>query len=769
MTDLEFKVPPAVVVGVCGHGLAMVRALQAGGVPVVALEANPALPGARTSLARVVMVPSIHGDGLVAALQALAARIVAPGPPVLFLTNDSMVRTLGQRWPQLQGRYRLSWAAGRDRLVPLLDKPALEARCQATGVRYPQTFVLGSADDVDAAAAAIGFPMIAKPARPLSSFKTALPADAAALRDLARRHAQDLPFLVQRFIPGDDTRIHFSALYLDEGRPLARFDGHKLRSRPMGHTSIAEPMVDDAVHAQTLRFFDGLGLSGPVSLELKRDTDGSLWVIEPTIGRTDFWVGLCIANGVNLPLVEYLHQTGQPVPAQVQRDERLWFNEDRDPFGRWWVNARPRRALRGRRASFVYLHGVDPGPARVFLRKTIGQFARSAARRLQRLVGGGRAADDDASGPAAVPAESSFEAWRHAPSWQQQTLIAPHPFATPGWFELLQQHCAQPGSRVWLPEVGGAGGATRLPLLERTPRHFESLSNYYAALYSPASSAPGAAPAQAAALAAWLVARGAASLKLHPLDPADPFWPALGAALREQGYWVDQYFTFGNWHHPCEGQRWSDYLASRPSRLRHTIVRTQRRLLGRADCRLELITPETDAARLDAAIADFGRVYARSWKKPEPYLTFVPALAAHAHRQGWLRLGICYVADEPVAAQLWLVHGGTASIYKLAYDERHARLGVGTLVSAQLTQHVLDVDQVREIDFLAGDDAYKAEWMSRRRDRTGLIAFHRAHAGGWIQALGHFGARVLNRGAARHRWEGRQRFVPSPNVPTRGT
>ena len=335
MTDLQFDLPPAVVVGTCGHGLAIIRALHAGGVPVIALEANSALPGARTAMARVVMVPGIHGDALMLALEALAPRIEAPGQLVLFLTNDSMVRCLGQHWERLQGRYRLSWSDARQALLPLLDKPALEARCHETGVQYPETYVLGSAESVDDAARQIGFPMIAKPARPLSGFKTALPADAGSLRQLVERHQRDLPFLVQRFIPGDDRRIHFSALYLDKGKELARFDGHKLRSRPMGHTSIAESLPADDVHACTRRFFDGLQLSGPVSLELKRDTDGSLWVIEPTVGRTDFWVGLCIANGVNLPLIEYLHQVGQPVAPPVQRDTHLWFNEDRDPLGRW--------------------------------------------------------------------------------------------------------------------------------------------------------------------------------------------------------------------------------------------------------------------------------------------------------------------------------------------------------------------------------------------------------------------------------------------------
>ena len=384
---LAYTVPPAIVVGVCGHGLATIRALHGGGMPIVALETSTRPPGTHTRLARVELVPDLNGPGLIDALLALRERISCPRQPVLFLTNDTMVRTVGQHWSRLEGRYALSWSQARDRLTPLLDKPALESRCQATGVAYPGTFLLNTPKDAERAAQTIGFPMIAKPARPLSRFKTAQPDSPAALRALAERFAGDLPFLVQQFIPGDDTSIYFCAFYLDRGQPLARFDGHKIRSRPLGHTSIAEPLPNEAVHAEALRFFAGLDLSGPVSLELKQDPVGRLWVIEPTVGRTDFWLGLCTANGVNLPLIEYRHQTGMPFVAPAQDNSTVWFNEDRDPLGRLWLGQHGRPGMLGRRSAFLFLHLDDLGPTRAFLAQTLLGLATSVYRRLRRLLG----------------------------------------------------------------------------------------------------------------------------------------------------------------------------------------------------------------------------------------------------------------------------------------------------------------------------------------------------------------------------------------------
>lgn len=388
MSDpLTYTVPPSVVVGACGHGLATIRALHSGGIPVVALEASTRQPGTYTRLARVELVPDINGPALIDALLALRERIYCPGQPVLFLTNDIMVRTVGQHWSQLEGRYALSWAHAREELTSMLDKQTLEGRCQATGVAYPSTFLLRTPEDAERAARTIGFPMIAKPALPLSQFKTAQPDSPAALRALANRFANDLPFLVQQLIPGDDTCIYFCAFYLDRGQALARFDGHKIRSRPLGHTTIAEPLANDAVYTEARRFFAGLDLSGPVSLEFKQDPAGRLWVIEPTLGRTDFWLGLCTANGVNLPLIEYLHQTGTPCVAPPQNYSAMWFNEDRDPLGRLWLGRQDRLGMQGRRSAFLFLHTDDPGPALAFLAQTLRGLAASAVRRLRRLLG----------------------------------------------------------------------------------------------------------------------------------------------------------------------------------------------------------------------------------------------------------------------------------------------------------------------------------------------------------------------------------------------
>ena len=361
--------PSAVVVGACAHSLAVIRSLARAGINVHVVEADASLPGFRTRYGTKHLVDDINGPALIDALIALRTRLPDTRKPVLFLSNDRMVRTVAASAARLAECYALSWADSAATVSSFTDKLSIEQRCRDVGLDYPATLVIDSANDLSHLAAAIEWPRIIKPARPLSGFKVMVAGSGAEAVAMLAPHAADFPVLLQRWVPGDDTSIHFTAFYLDRGVPIARFDGRKLRSYPMGHTTVAEPPHNDLVFRCASRFFAGTGVSGPASLEVKMDPSGRPWVIEPTVGRTDFWVDLCIANGIDLPMIEYRHQTGaRAVPCQ-QADRAVWLNAERDRIALPWYLRNLHRASRPlRRLRFTFLAADDRVPFWVAMR-----------------------------------------------------------------------------------------------------------------------------------------------------------------------------------------------------------------------------------------------------------------------------------------------------------------------------------------------------------------------------------------------------------------
>lgn len=383
--------PPAVVVGLCAHGLAVCRSLARRNVRVHAIEADRSLPGVLTSVARVHMVADVNGEGLVPALVDLA-RSLGGARPVLILTNDRMVRRVAAGWRGLEDHYRLSWGASAETVERFLSKTALEAHCRAHGLGYPATTVLSELAGLRDLDGRSSFPLVVKPAMPLSGFKVKLVQSEADLEALVREHVADLPFLLQQWIPGDDRAIRVCCLYLDRGQVLAGFEGRKLRSLPpaFGGATMMDSFPDAEVRAETLRFFEGLDISGPAALELKRAPDGSYWVIEPTLGRTDYFVACSIENGVDLPYVEYCHQAGLPLGPSLQSDRAVWVDTERDPLGLMHEGATLARAvLRGKRLAWPYSSLRDWKPSArswlLFFRRGLERLAR----RVRRLFGRG--------------------------------------------------------------------------------------------------------------------------------------------------------------------------------------------------------------------------------------------------------------------------------------------------------------------------------------------------------------------------------------------
>lgn len=317
-------------------------------------------------------------------------------------------------------------------------------------------------------------------------------------------------------------------------------------------------------------------------------------------------------------------------------------------------------------------------------------------------------------------------------------------FSTRGWYANFAAHCLNDRDVVSVHALERDGlilGA--LPLQKRAQARrvrgaseVGSLSNFYSCIYRPLlrrhADTGFAAKAFARSLAAHRT--GVDLFDLDSLSHEEVMFQELTEAMREAGFFVQPYFHFGNRYEDVRGLDYEAYLQRRPPALRNTLSRKAKRLVRAADATFSIAAEPADAV---AAAIQYEAVYRASWKEAEPAPGFTSGLIAAAAADGALRLGICTVDGEPAAAQLWLVHGGKATIFKLAYDERFRQHSVGSLLTAHMVRAVLEQDAVDEIDFGRGDDPYKGDWLSQRRERWGILAFNARRPLGAAAALAH--------------------------------
>lgn len=275
------------------------------------------------------------------------------------------------------------------------------------------------------------------------------------------------------------------------------------------------------------------------------------------------------------------------------------------------------------------------------------------------------------------------------------------------------------------------------------PRKLSSLSNYYTSLFNLVGN--GAGTREGAVKLARAIANDSPTwdeVELKPLDLDSPAFIALKEGLQSAGFVVQTYFCFGNWYLKVHGRTYAEYLEHLPSVLKNTLRRKKKKLEKSGRARIEIVT---GGENLRSAIVAYDKVYSASWKQPEPYPHFVPELISTCARLGALRLGILYFDGEPIAAQFWIVQNGAALIYKLAYDNKFTEWSAGTILTAALMEHVIDLDKVGEIDYLTGDDAYKRDYMSDRRERWGILAMNPRTVRGAAAIARHVGGRAVKR------------------------
>ena len=320
-------------------------------------------------------------------------------------------------------------------------------------------------------------------------------------------------------------------------------------------------------------------------------------------------------------------------------------------------------------------------------------------------------------------------------------------FSTPGWYRIVETTGMPIGARPEFVVVSANGRPDAVFPMLVSGNRAASLTTPYTCQWQPLIR-PGLDDAAQHAvwrgLASWCRAFG--QVRLEAMDAAVSARIAAGLRALPGGAPVPLGFDhFGNWHGAVP-DGWPAYLAGLPGQLRETIRRRGRRLV-QAGAVLRVFSEPGEIAE---GIGAFQAVYAKSWKTPEPYQDFQPAMLRDGAQDGSARLGVLSLGGEVLAAQIWVVRGGWAAVLKLAHDQAARAHSPGTVLTAHMIEHVVTRDGVTALDFGRGDDEYKAHWVGSRRQRVGLVLANVRRLDGVAAVLRHAAGQIKKAGGMSH-------------------
>lgn len=313
-----------------------------------------------STLADWVIEPDLHNpDVLVARLNEIAAA--HPDHELVLFTNlDWNVRTIAQQRDRIDPRW----------LQPLCDlatfdrvssKTAFAAVCDQVDVRTPFTLAVGFtgklADATLSPSAALEairargleYPLIGKPAISADWFNVSFPgkqkihhfesdAELVEVLDHLADRCYSSEFLVQEFVPGDETHMRSLTAYRDsEGNVTLLAGGQVLLEEhtpgTLGIPAAILTEVDDEAFASARRVLDAADYYGFANFDYKissRDGGRVFFEVNPRIGRNNYYVtaaGVNVAQAVARDLLPdhfAAHDNGETSDAKAAADPILY-------------------------------------------------------------------------------------------------------------------------------------------------------------------------------------------------------------------------------------------------------------------------------------------------------------------------------------------------------------------------------------------------------------------------------------------------------------
>lgn len=389
VTDAKLRQALVVVrsLGMRGHQVGAVECLSTRGVPTFSSR----------WCAATARVEDREGDPATMVRQIIDLASASSKEVVVIPSHDGTIAALDQHRDQVEPHCRLALARSGP-LRAANDKRLTLDAARRLGIRVPEEVTVGSADEIDAAVAAMPMPAVLKPAQSWVATGTARrrlgvslvnsPAEARArLRELIDAGAF---VLAQRWVPGE--RLAVSFVHAD-GRFHGEFAQVAQRMLPIvGGNSVMRQSValpEDA-RSDARRLVTELELEGYAEVEFRRDTEGVpvLMEVNPRLSAS---IECAVRSGIDYPGLVRDWATDR-LPDQTSASYRVgvrvrWLSADI----KWLIdNARHQGApgsvsnrsavssfLRefGRRTSYDYFDSRDLRPALTALGADIAWLA----------------------------------------------------------------------------------------------------------------------------------------------------------------------------------------------------------------------------------------------------------------------------------------------------------------------------------------------------------------------------------------------------------
>ncbi|RLM68648.1 carboxylate--amine ligase [Halorubrum sp. Atlit-26R] len=343
LADAEFDRPPALVSNAHITGLGVARALDAHGVPVIALDRaggdgsspTPGDGGAETvthdgvappsdavDFAGAVTYPLDDLDGFREDVEAIVDA--AGTEAVAFGCMDEWALSYAEADPD---GVQLPFA-GSDTLDDVLNKSELYATCERLGVPYPETYRLAETAaaatrepdaSVDEAADALGFPLVVKPELK-RDFEEAFGtnvievADREELADVVAAASEEgIAVMAQKRVDIATGKDHSLASYVPPSGTddaLAVVGNAAVRyPRNFGTSCLVETADEPAIEERALAVLDDAGYHGISESEFVYDADREEFLLLDVNTRPWKWISMPVAAGANLPMAAYAAAT----------------------------------------------------------------------------------------------------------------------------------------------------------------------------------------------------------------------------------------------------------------------------------------------------------------------------------------------------------------------------------------------------------------------------------------------------------------------------